>query len=59
MRAEKPGSENTISSDKSAEKVTRPFSIPSKVRSLATEVLDRSLKITWLEPSDVLEIAWL
>jgi hypothetical protein len=38
---------------KSLVRTTRPYSAPSKVTSLATEVLDRSLKITWLEPLDL------
>ena len=40
-------------SSKSSVRSTRPYSAPSKVRSLAAEVLDKSLKITWDEPIDL------
>ena len=40
-------------SEKSSVRSTRPYSAPSKVRSLAAEVLDRSLKVTWSEPLDL------
>ena len=40
-------------SEKSSVRSTRPFSAPSKVRSLLAEVLDRSLKVTWSEPLDL------
>jgi hypothetical protein len=41
-----------FTSDKSLAIVTRPYSNPSKVRSLSAAVLDRSLQIFWLEPMD-------
>ena len=42
----------TFLSDKSAQRTTRPYSSPSKVTSLTADVLDKSLKINWLEPLD-------
>ena len=40
----------SFSSDKSSVRTTRPYSTPSKVRSLAAAVIDRSLQISWLDP---------
>lgn len=43
----------TFLSSKSSVRTTRPYSAPSKVTSMAADVLDKSLKITWSAPLDL------